>query len=69
MVLQASARNNEAVQLASEGRDGEAEKLYRGALGDMRSDDPARATIATNLAKLYQRHDRFPDAERMFRPR
>jgi tetratricopeptide (TPR) repeat protein len=63
----ASARNNEAVQLASQGRYSEAERLYRAALDTRYDDDLARAKIRNNLAALYQREDRYDDAERMFR--
>ncbi len=64
---EAIARNNEATQLAGEGRDAEAEKLYLAALGAGYDDDLARAKVANNLGRLYQRQDRFLDAERMFR--
>jgi tetratricopeptide (TPR) repeat protein len=63
----AIARNNEAVSLAHEGREAEAEQLYRAALGAGYEDDLARAKIANNLAALYQREDRFRDAEVMYR--
>lgn len=64
---EATARNNAAVRLASEGRVVEAEKLYLAALDARYDDDLARAKIANNLAGLYQRQDRFRDAENMFR--
>jgi tetratricopeptide (TPR) repeat protein len=64
---QAAARNNEAISLAHEGREAEAEQLYRAALGAGYEDDLARAKIANNLAALYQREDRFRDAEVMYR--
>ena len=63
----ASARNNEAVQLARQGRVEEAERLYLAALDARFDDDLIRAKIGSNLAALYQREDRYPDAERMFR--
>jgi len=66
-LAEAIARNNSAVQLAREGREGEAEKLYLAALGAGYDDDLSRAKIANNLGGLYQRQERFPDAERMFR--
>jgi tetratricopeptide (TPR) repeat protein len=66
-LLQAIARNNEAISLAHEGREAEAEQLYRAALGAGYEDDLARAKIANNLAALYQREDRFRDAEVMYR--
>jgi tetratricopeptide (TPR) repeat protein len=64
---QAIARNNEAIHLAHEGREAEAEQLYRAALGAGYEDDLARAKIASNLAALYQREDRLRDAEVMYR--
>jgi tetratricopeptide (TPR) repeat protein len=64
---EAIAKNNEATQLAAEGRDAEAEKLYLAALGAGYDDDLARAKVANNLGLLYQRQDRYLDAERMFR--
>src|SRR5580698_5246073 len=64
---QAAARNNEAISLAHEGREAEAEQLYRAALGAGYEDDLARAKIANNLAALYQREDRFREAEVMYR--
>lgn len=63
----ASARNNEAVELASQGRYSEAERLYLAAIDARYDDDIARAKIGNNLAALYQREDRYEDAERMFR--
>jgi tetratricopeptide (TPR) repeat protein len=63
---EAVARNNEAIQLASQGREGEAEKQYRAAL-DACDDDLNRARIANNLAELYRREDRYRDAEIMYR--
>jgi tetratricopeptide (TPR) repeat protein len=63
----ASARNNEAVELASQGRYSEAERLYRVALDAPYDDEIARAKIGNNLAALYQREDRYDDAERVFR--
>jgi tetratricopeptide (TPR) repeat protein len=63
----AAARNNEAVELAGQGRNSEAERLYRAALDARYDDDLARAKIGNNLAALYQREDRYDDAERMFR--
>jgi tetratricopeptide (TPR) repeat protein len=63
----AAVRNNEAVELASQGRNSEAEHLYRAALDARYDDDLARAKIGNNLAALYQREDRYDDAERMFR--
>jgi tetratricopeptide (TPR) repeat protein len=66
-VAAAVAQNNEAVRLASEGRNAEAEQSYRAALEAACDDDLVRAKIANNLGTLYQRQDRYPDAERMFR--
>jgi tetratricopeptide (TPR) repeat protein len=63
---EAVARNNEAVGLVGEGRDAEAEGLYRAALDARFDDDLTRAKIANNLAALYERHDRYRDAERLF---
>jgi tetratricopeptide (TPR) repeat protein len=67
LLSQAAARNNQAISLAHEGREAEAEQLYRAALGAGYEDDLARAKIATNLAALYQREDRFREAEVMYR--
>jgi tetratricopeptide (TPR) repeat protein len=64
---EAIARNNAAVRLAAEGRDAEAEQSYRAALAARYDDDLVRANIASNLAALYRRQDRYRDAERMFR--
>lgn len=63
---QAIARNNQAVQLTRDGRDAEAESLYRAALEGAKQDEIASARIATNLGELYRRQDRYSDAERMF---
>lgn len=60
-------RNNEAVRLSSEGREKAAEELYQAALKAAVNDDLICAKIATNLGTLYQRQDRYPEAERMFR--
>jgi tetratricopeptide (TPR) repeat protein len=67
LLSQAAARNNQAISLAHEGREAEAEQLYRAALGAGYEDDLARAKIANNLAALYQRQDRFREAEVMYR--
>ncbi len=64
---EAVAQNNEATQLAAEGRDAEAEKLYLAALNAGYDDDLARAKIASNLGLFYQRQDRYLDAEGLFR--
>jgi len=66
-LAEAVAKNNSAIQLAGQGREVEAETLYLAALGAGYDDDLSRAKIANNLAALYQRQERFPDAERMFR--
>src|SRR5271154_2863636 len=63
----AVARNNRAIVLVEEGRFQEAEDLYRAALGEKYDDDLTRAKIAHNLALLYQRQDRYHDAERWLR--
>jgi len=63
----AIASNNEAARLSIQGREAEAEKLYLAALGDGYDDDVARAKIANNLGWLYQRQDRYREAERWFR--
>jgi tetratricopeptide (TPR) repeat protein len=67
LVPAAVARNNEAVRLSGEGHDAEAEQSYRAALEAAVDDDLVRANIASNLGTLYQRQDRYRDAERMFR--
>jgi tetratricopeptide (TPR) repeat protein len=64
---EAITQNNDAVRLLREGRYQEAEELYRAALSAKYDDDLMRATIANNLATLYQRLDRYGDAEREFR--
>jgi len=64
---EAVERNNKGIRLAAEGRDAAAEREYIAALDAARSDDLSRAKIANNLAVLYQRQDRYRDAERMFR--
>jgi tetratricopeptide (TPR) repeat protein len=63
----AEAQNIAAVRLASEGRYEEAEGLFRAALGAKYDDDLIRAKIAQNLGSIYQRQDRYRDAESMFR--
>jgi tetratricopeptide (TPR) repeat protein len=63
---EAVAKNNQAMLLAGQGREAEAEKLYRDALDAEHDNDLARAKIANNLAALYERQDRYRDAERMF---
>lgn len=63
----ASGQNNEAVEQASQGRYSDVERLYLAALGARYDEDIARAKIGNNLAALYQREDRYDDAERMFR--
>jgi tetratricopeptide (TPR) repeat protein len=63
---EAVARNNEAVRLVAAGKDAEAEALYRAALDARYDDDLTRAKIANNLAALYERLDRYRDAERLF---
>lgn len=62
----AVAQNNEAVRLSHEGKEREAEEFYRAAIAASH-DDLVRAKIANNLATLYQRQDRYHDAEAMFR--
>lgn len=62
----AAQRNNQAVLLSDQGRDREAEAAYRAAL-DVAGDELVRAKIETNLGTLYQRQDRYPKAETMFR--
>jgi tetratricopeptide (TPR) repeat protein len=64
---EAVTRNNEGLQLVSEGRYAEAERAYRAALSAKYNDDLSRARIANNLAALYQKQDRYRDAEWMFR--
>lgn len=63
---QAAVLNNRALQLANEGRNGEAEAQYRAAL-EAATDDLMRAKIAGNLADLYRRQDRYRDSERLYR--
>ena len=62
----AAAWNNRAIQLAKSGQQDEAEAEYRAAL-DASHDDLTRARIASNLADLYRREDRFHDAEQAYR--
>jgi tetratricopeptide (TPR) repeat protein len=66
-LAEAIGRNNEAARLADDGRFAEAEGLYRAALGAKYDDDLLRAKVANNLARLYERQDRYGDAEQMFR--
>jgi len=66
-LVAAITQNNEGVRLASEGHAAEAEQSYRAALEAACEDELLRATIASNLGALYQRQERYPDAERMFR--
>jgi tetratricopeptide (TPR) repeat protein len=65
-VSSVAARNNEALQLVREGRDKEAEELYRAAWAAS-DDDLTRAKIASNLGELYRRQDRYSEAEHMYR--
>jgi tetratricopeptide (TPR) repeat protein len=62
----ATKLNNQAFDLAHEGRLKDAENLYRSALAIEPYDDLARARIANNLAWLYERQDRYPEAEQLF---
>lgn len=62
----AISQNNQAVQLTRDGKEAEAEKLYRAALEGAKQDEIASARIATNLGELYRRQDRYSEAERMF---
>jgi tetratricopeptide (TPR) repeat protein len=66
-VPEAVAQNIAAVRLVNEGRYAEAEGLLLSALGGKYDDDLIRAKIAHNLGSLYQREDRYHDAEQMFR--
>jgi tetratricopeptide (TPR) repeat protein len=63
----AAAWNNRAVELTNQGRNDEAESLYRRALEAARDDDLVRAKITTNLAMLCERQDRYQEAETLFR--
>lgn len=65
-LAEAIAQNNRAIQLMREGRDSEAETLYRAALEGAKEDQMASARIASNLGELYRRQDRYRDAEHMF---
>ncbi len=65
--LPAILRNNEAVHLSQQGLEAEAEQAYRAALELGCEDELVRAKIQTNLGSLYERLDRYPEAERMFR--
>ena len=58
--------NNEAKVLADQGRLQDAEEMYRSALA-VKCDDLSRAKIANNLAWLYRRQDRYPEAEKTLR--
>jgi len=66
-VPEAVAQNIAAVRLINEGRYAEGETLLRTALAAEYDDDLTRAKIAHNLGSLYQREDRYHDAEDMFR--
>jgi len=63
----ATKLNNQALALTEQGRFLDAENLYRSALAVKSCDDLNRATIATNLAWLYERLDRYPEAEKSLR--
>jgi len=65
-LAEAVAQNVNAVRLVNEGRYSEAEGLFLAALSAKYDDDLTRAKIAQNLGSLYQRQDRFHEAERMF---
>lgn len=65
-LAEAIAQNNRAIQLVREGREAEAETLYRAALEGAKQDEMASARIASNLGELYRRQDRYSEAERMF---
>jgi len=62
----ATKLNNQAQELAGQGRLQDAEEMYRSAL-DVKCDDLSRAKIANNLAWLYRREDRYADAEKTLR--
>jgi len=59
--------NNQAIALSQQGKFQDAENLYRSALAVSPYDDLVRARIANNLAGLYRRQDRYPEAEDTFR--
>jgi tetratricopeptide (TPR) repeat protein len=65
-LVEAITQNNRAVEFARQGREAEAEALYRAALEGAKKDEIARSRIATNLGELYRREDRYSAAERMF---
>ena len=66
-MAEAIAQNNQAIQLARQGRMEEAEEKYRAALSSAEADDLSRAKIAGNLAELYRREDRYAEAEEFYR--
>jgi tetratricopeptide (TPR) repeat protein len=63
---EAVAQNIEGVRLVDEGRFAEAETILRAALGAKYDADLIRAKIAQNLGSLYQRQNRYREAESMF---
>jgi tetratricopeptide (TPR) repeat protein len=63
----ASEMNNQALDFANAGRLGDAESLFESALAESANDNVTRAKVANNLAWLYQREDRYPEAEQALR--
>ena len=62
LLFQAAARNNQAVQLASEGREGEAEQLYR----DLLKDQPAAVFAIEGLGVVLYQQGRAKEAAAVF---
>ena len=64
----ADARTNniEAIRLVEGGQYAEAERMFRRALEASHDDELTRAKIAQNLGSLFQRQDRYREAETMF---
>ena len=59
--------NNDAAALYADGKFDDAERLYHAALAVIGNDHVTAATIASNLAALYKRSNRLPEAEQQYR--
>lgn len=66
-----TALNNLAQLYGSQGRDGEAEPLFKRAIAILEksagSESPENAAALNNLAALYQRQERYAEAEPLFK--
>src|SRR5262249_8209286 len=59
--------NNDAANLYKEGKFDDSERLYRAALALAPEEGLTVAKISTNLGLLYERQDRYTEAESMYK--